>query len=141
MAISSRHPLAGRETVEFAEIASEPFAALPASAGQAREFWLATGRRARPARVAAEVTSADEVFEVVSSGAAVTLLAEGNAVVYSRPGITCIPVADLEPGPARGGVAPARPPARRPGLHPHLPRRGRRPRAEQGKPAHVTERP
>ena len=33
----------------------------------------------------------------MSSGAAVTLLAEGNAVVYSRPGITCIPVADLEP--------------------------------------------
>ncbi len=46
VAISSRHPLAGREAVEFAEIASEPFAALPASAGPAREFWLATGRRA-----------------------------------------------------------------------------------------------
>jgi len=98
VAISSRHPLAGREAVEFAEIVSEPFAALPASAGPTREFWLATGRRAgRPARVAAEVTSADEVFEIVSSGAAVTLLAEGNAVVYSRPVITCIPVADLEP--------------------------------------------
>jgi len=98
VAISSRHPLAGRQAVEFDEIAGEPFAALPASAGPARDFWLATGRRAgRPARVAAEVTSADEVFEIVSSGAAVTLLAEGNAVVYSRPGITCIPVVDLEP--------------------------------------------
>jgi DNA-binding transcriptional LysR family regulator len=98
VAVSSRHPLAGRETVEFAEIGAEPFAALPASAGPARDFWLATSRRAgRPARVAAEVTSADEVFEIVSSGAAVTLLAEGNAVVYSRPGIVCIPVVDLEP--------------------------------------------
>jgi hypothetical protein len=27
----------------------------------------------------------------------VALLAEGNAVVYSRPGIICIPVTDLEP--------------------------------------------
>jgi DNA-binding transcriptional LysR family regulator len=98
VAISSRHPLAGRQAVEFAEIAGEPFAALPVSAGPAREFWLATGGRAgTPARVAAEVASADEVFEIVSSGAAVTLLAEGNAVVYSRPGITCIPVVDLEP--------------------------------------------
>jgi DNA-binding transcriptional LysR family regulator len=98
VALSSQHPLAGREAIEFAEIAGEPFAALPASAGSARDFWLAAGRRAgRPARVAAEVTSADEVFEIVSSGAAVTLLAEGNAVVYSRPGITCIPVVDLEP--------------------------------------------
>jgi len=98
VALGSRHRLAGRQAVEFAEIAGEPFAALPASAGPARDFWLATGRRAgRPARVATEVTSADEVFEIVSSGAAVTLLAEGNAVVYSRPGITCIPVVDLEP--------------------------------------------
>jgi DNA-binding transcriptional LysR family regulator len=108
VAISSQHPLAGREAVEFAEIAGEPFAALPASAGAARDFWLATGQRAgRPARVATEVTSADEVFEIVSSGAAVTLLAEGNAVVYSRPGITCIPVVDLEP--ARLAVAWRRP--------------------------------
>jgi hypothetical protein len=43
------------------------------------------------------VTTADEVFELVASGAAVTLLAEGNAIVYSRPGITCIPVTGLEP--------------------------------------------
>jgi DNA-binding transcriptional LysR family regulator len=98
VALGRQHRLAGRQAVEFAEIAGEPFAALPASAGPARDFWLATGQRAgRPARIATEVTSADEVFEIVSSGAAVTLLAEGNAVVYSRPGITCIPVVDLEP--------------------------------------------
>ncbi|MBO0823845.1 MAG: hypothetical protein J2P27_08305 [Actinobacteria bacterium] len=31
------------------------------------------------------------------AGTAVTLLAEGNAAVYARPGITCIPVTGLEP--------------------------------------------
>jgi DNA-binding transcriptional LysR family regulator len=47
--------------------------------------------------VAAEVSTADEVFEIVSSGAAITLLAEGNAAIYARQGVVCIPVGGLEP--------------------------------------------
>jgi DNA-binding transcriptional LysR family regulator len=99
VALSTAHPLAGRDEVSFAEIAGEPFAALPASAGPARDFWLAVGERSgNPPRIAADVSSADEVFELVGTGTAVTLLAEGNAAVYARPGITCIPVTGLEPG-------------------------------------------
>jgi DNA-binding transcriptional LysR family regulator len=98
VAVSSRHPLAGRAAVTFAEIAGDPFAALPASAGAARDFWLALDSRAGwPPRIAAEASSADEIFELVAAGTAVTLLAEGNAAVYSRSGITCIPVTGLEP--------------------------------------------
>ena len=104
VAVSARHPLAGRQSVEFAEIVNEPVAALPASAGAQRDFWLAADARGgRPARVAAEVNAADEKLEVVSSGAAVTLLAEGNAGIYAREGIVCIPVSGLEP--ARLAVA------------------------------------
>ena len=96
--LSTAHPLAGRQAVEFTELAGEPFAALPASAGPLRDFWLAVDERAgRPPRVAAEVTTADEAFELVASGAAVVLLSEGNATIYSRPGITCIPVTGLKP--------------------------------------------
>jgi DNA-binding transcriptional LysR family regulator len=107
VALSVAHPLAGRSSVSFAEIADEPITALPAAAGAARDFWLAgaardfwlaaSAREGVPARVAAEVSSADEVFEVVSSGAAITLLAEGNALIYARPGIVCVPVGDLAP--------------------------------------------
>jgi len=97
-ALSAGHPLARRREIKFAEIADEPFAALPRTAGPLREFWLATDQRAgRPAVIAAEVTSADEKFEIVSTGAAVALVAEGNAVVYNRPGIACVPVSDLGP--------------------------------------------
>jgi DNA-binding transcriptional LysR family regulator len=104
VALSACHPLAERHEVCFAEIAGEPFLALPRAAGPLRDFWLATSQRAGTApTVAAEVTSADETFEIVSSGAAVTLLAEGNAIVYARPGIVCIPVTDL--GPAQLAVA------------------------------------
>jgi DNA-binding transcriptional LysR family regulator len=98
VAISARHPLAERQTIEFTEIVDEPVAALPASAGSQRDFWLAADARAgRPPRVAAEVSAADAKFEIVSSGAAITLLAEGNAGIYSREGIVCIPVSGLEP--------------------------------------------
>ena len=98
VALSTRHPLAERVEVEFAEIMSEPVAALPASAGPLRDFWLAIDQRAGHApRLAAEVSTADEVFEIVSSGAAVTLLAEGNAAIYARQGIVCIPVSGLKP--------------------------------------------
>jgi DNA-binding transcriptional LysR family regulator len=98
VALSTRHPLAGRQAVDFAEIIGEPVAALPPSAGPLRDFWLATNHRAgQPPRIATEVTTADEVFEIVASGTAITLLAEGNAIVYSRPGIACIPVIGLEP--------------------------------------------
>ena len=97
-ALSAGHALADRREVKFADIASEPFAALPLAAGPLREFWLATDQRAgRPPIVAAEVTSADEKFEIVSTGAAVALVSEGNAVVYDRPGIVCVPVSDLAP--------------------------------------------
>lgn len=98
VAISGRHPLADRQTIEFSEIINEPVAALPASAGAQRDFWLALDARAgRPPRVAGEVSAADEKFEIVSSGAAITLLAEGNAGIYSREGIVCIPVSGLQP--------------------------------------------
>ncbi|MGH3293065.1 MAG: LysR family transcriptional regulator, partial [Trebonia sp.] len=98
VAISARHPLADRESIEFSEIVNEPVAALPVSAGAQRDFWLAADARAgRPPQVAAEVNAADEKFEIVSSGAAITLLAEGNAGIYSRERIVCIPVRGLEP--------------------------------------------
>ena len=96
--IGARHPLADRQTIEFSEIINEPAAALPAWAGAQRDFWLAIEARAgRPPQVAAEVSAADEKLEIVSSGAAITLLAQGNAGIYSREGIVCIPVSGLEP--------------------------------------------
>ena len=97
-ALSAGHRLAGRREIKFADICAEPFAALPRTAGPLREFWLATDQRAgKPAVVAAEVTSADEKFEIVSAGVAVALVSEGNAVVYDRPDIVCVPVSDLSP--------------------------------------------
>jgi DNA-binding transcriptional LysR family regulator len=98
VAVSNEHRLARRTAVAFHELADEPFVALPPSAGPLRDFWLATDqRRGAPARVVAEVTNADEKLEIIASGAAVGLVAQGNATVYTRPDIVCIPVTDLTP--------------------------------------------
>jgi DNA-binding transcriptional LysR family regulator len=98
VAVGAGHRLAGLEIVSFTELADEPFLALPISAGPLRDFWLgAEDRNGRAPLVAADVTSADETFELVASGKAIVLLAEGNAVIYARPGIACIPVDGLSP--------------------------------------------
>jgi DNA-binding transcriptional LysR family regulator len=62
-----------------------------------REFWLATEQRSRPARIGAEATTADEAFEAVASGLGVVLLAAGNAAIYRRDDVVCVPVPDLPP--------------------------------------------
>jgi len=98
VALSAKHPLAARSSVSFLAIADEPLLALPESAGPLRDFWLANDQRSgQPARIAAEVTSADETFEMVAAGVAAHLMAEGNAAIYARPGIACVPVDDLDP--------------------------------------------
>jgi DNA-binding transcriptional LysR family regulator len=98
VALSAKHPLAARSSVSFLAIADEPLLALPESAGPLRDFWLANDQRGgQPARIAAEVTSADETFEMGAAGVAAHLMAEGNAAIYARPGIACVPVDDLDP--------------------------------------------
>jgi DNA-binding transcriptional LysR family regulator len=98
VALPSTHRLAAYEEIPFEELLDEPFIAMPPEAGELREFWLATAeRRGRPVAIGAVATSSDETFEAIASGLGVHLLAEGNAVIYARPGITCRPVRGLAP--------------------------------------------
>ncbi|MBV9848031.1 MAG: LysR family transcriptional regulator [Kutzneria sp.] len=98
VALPPCHRLADRNEVNFAELLDEPFIALPAEAGELREFWLATEERAgHPVRIGREVVSTDAAFEAVASGAGVCLLAEGNVAIYRRPDIVCRPVAGVSP--------------------------------------------
>ncbi|WP_207922498.1 LysR substrate-binding domain-containing protein [Micromonospora sp. KC606] len=83
--------------VSFADLADEPFIALPPEAGVLREFWLGNDQRPAPARVVATAETADEAFEMVASGLGVVLLAAGNARIYQREDIVCRAVAGLSP--------------------------------------------
>ncbi|WP_433273463.1 LysR family transcriptional regulator [Actinosynnema sp. CS-041913] len=97
VALPARHRLAARAAVPFEDLADEPFIALPPSAGSRRDFWLATDQRRTPPRIAAEVDTADETFEAVSSGLGIVLLSAGNVAVYQREDVVCRPVSGLPP--------------------------------------------
>ncbi len=97
LAIVEDHRLADRDAVAFDDIVDLPLIALPASAGPLRDHWLAQGRRQRPAPVAAVASTADETMEAVAAGIGAVLISAGNAPIYDRPGITFVPITDLEP--------------------------------------------
>ncbi|GAA3126206.1 DNA-binding transcriptional LysR family regulator [Kribbella aluminosa] len=96
-ALPAEHPLAAQAEISFADLADEAFVALPVAAGPLRDFWLGVDARPTPRLIAAEATAADEVLELVSAGVGIALIAEGNARLYQRPGLTFRPVPDLEP--------------------------------------------
>ncbi|WP_166844700.1 LysR family transcriptional regulator [Isoptericola sp. BMS4] len=92
------HPLARRESVEFADLMDEPFLALPRTAGPLRDYWLALDARdGRPPRVGAEVASTEETYEALVDGRGVCLLAAGNAPLISLGGVVTRPVRGIEP--------------------------------------------
>jgi DNA-binding transcriptional LysR family regulator len=97
VALAPRHRLATLSTVPFADLADEPFIALPKSAGPQRDFWLGTAARGSPALIAGEVETAEESFEAVAAGLGITLLAAGNAEIYHRDDVVCRPVSGLPP--------------------------------------------
>ncbi|MFF8384664.1 LysR family transcriptional regulator [Streptomyces kanasensis] len=98
VALPDTHPLAGRAALDFADLADEPFLALPAAAGPLRDHWLAVDARGgRPPRVGAEVAGTEETYEALVAGLGVVLVAEGNAPLVSLGGVTTRPVRDLAP--------------------------------------------
>lgn len=97
VAFPSGHELAKKAVVAVSDLEDEPFIALPRSAGALRDFWLASDQRPSPARVGAEVTTAEEAFEAVVLGIGVVLLSAGNAEIYKRDGVACRPVSGLPP--------------------------------------------
>ncbi|SDK50811.1 LysR family transcriptional regulator [Nonomuraea jiangxiensis] len=97
VALPDDHALAGLTEVPFAALRDEPFIALPAAAGPLRDYWL--GRDARDDEPVVGVTAhtPEEVFEAVTGGLGVVLVAEGNAALYDRPGLVYRPVTGLPP--------------------------------------------
>ncbi|WP_369240690.1 LysR family transcriptional regulator [Streptomyces sp. R21] len=113
VALPDTHPLAAREEVDFADLADEPFLALPESAGPLRDYWLALDARdGRAPRIGAEIASTEETYEALVAGLGVCLVAAGNAPLISLGGVTTRPVRGI--GPSRYALAWRREDAGRP---------------------------
>ncbi|CAM5519428.1 LysR family transcriptional regulator [Streptomyces viridochromogenes] len=98
VALPEAHPLAARPEVDFADLADEPFLALPKSAGPLREHWLALDERGgRPPRIGAEIASTEETYEALVAGLGICLVASGNAPLITLGGVVSLPVRGLSP--------------------------------------------
>lgn len=98
IALPATHRFADRELIDFADLLDEPFLALPESAGEGREFWLAIADRGgRPPVIGGEITSAEETYEAVAAGEGIALLAEGNAPLVARGNVVVRPVRGVAP--------------------------------------------
>ena len=98
VALPEDHPLAAREEVDFADLLDEPFLALPESAGELRDHWLALDARdGRPPRIGAEISSTEETYEALVDGRGVVLVATGNAPLITLGGVVTRPVRGITP--------------------------------------------
>ena len=98
VAMTDRHRLCDRSSVDFDDLMEEPFLALPESAGPLRDYWLAADhRQGRTPIIGAEITSADETYESPVDGRGICLLASSNAPSVTRGGIVTRPVDGLPP--------------------------------------------
>ncbi|MET8796086.1 LysR family transcriptional regulator [Nocardia sp. NPDC004568] len=104
VALASAHPLAERESIDFAELLDEPFVAAPAETGAWRDFWLVVAERAgRAPRIGAVTEQPDAWLSAIANGYGIALAPESSARFYARPGITYRPVTGGAP--SRVGVA------------------------------------
>ncbi|PWG07304.1 LysR family transcriptional regulator [Streptomyces sp. V2] len=98
VALSEKHPLATKETLDFADLLNEPFLALPEAAGPLRDHWLALDARGdSPPHIAAEIASTEETYEALVDGRGICLLAAGNAPLITLGGVITRPVHGLSP--------------------------------------------
>ena len=94
--LPAAHPLAARESIDFADLLDEPFLALPESSGPLRDYWLALDRRdGRRPVIGAEIASTDETAEALAAGLGVCLIAAGNASLFRDDAIAVRDVAGL----------------------------------------------
>ncbi len=110
VALASRHPLASRRTLTFADLRGESFIVNPmAPEGSSPPRWLAEQRRhGLPGRVAAKARSPEEIITLVGAGRGVCLMPEAAALHDRRSDVAYVPVTDAEPAVVSLAWAPDR---------------------------------
>ncbi|MFH9042940.1 LysR family transcriptional regulator [Streptomyces sp. NPDC017966] len=98
VALPEAHPLTVRADLTLADLADEPFLALPPSTGVLRDHWLALDERpGGPPLIGAEIAGTEETYEALVAGLGICLVAAGNAPLLTLGGVTTRPVHGLSP--------------------------------------------
>ncbi|MGW5515850.1 LysR family transcriptional regulator [Nocardia africana] len=98
VALPESHPLAAQSVVDFADLLDEPFLALPESAAELRDYWLAVDARGgRAPTIGAVISSTEETYEALLNGDGVVLLAAGNVPLIAHEGVVAREVRGIGP--------------------------------------------
>ncbi|WP_405855001.1 LysR family transcriptional regulator [Streptomyces sp. NBC_00090] len=98
VALPAAHPLAARESLDFADLLDEPFLALPDTAPELRDHWLALDcRGGRPPVIGGRIAGTDETYEALVGGLGICLVAAGNVPLLAREGVVARPVRGVTP--------------------------------------------
>jgi DNA-binding transcriptional LysR family regulator len=105
LAVATDHPLAQRESVRMADIIDEPLIATYTNDTTWDDFWLAVDVRPEGQRpvISHRVETLDEELMLVATQGAMTITAQAAERYLPRPGVACIPIADIPP--SLGAVA------------------------------------
>lgn len=92
------HPLAGRVSIQLAELLGEPWVVSVSLDRVYQDFALETAaRRGHPPMTGPSVRNIDEYLEAVRAGQGIGLAPASAARYYGRPGVVYVPVPDARP--------------------------------------------
>lgn len=99
VALWADHPLAGRESISFAELGDERLLVLPEGSGPARETGFGPPDEERETRelFTHVVTTVDETMEAIEAKLGVCLVMVSFAIAYERPTVRPVLVEDIPP--------------------------------------------
>jgi DNA-binding transcriptional LysR family regulator len=95
--LSDRHPLAGRDAIDVAELFDDPWPPPNTEDRACRDFWLANEHRTAPARLGPATRSLDKLLHLLTSGQVVTLAGDWTLPFFRRPGLAVVRVRDVAP--------------------------------------------
>jgi DNA-binding transcriptional LysR family regulator len=96
--ISEAHPLARRRTISVRELFDDRWIVADTDDIICRDFWLAMSHRGgKPAKLGHTTASIDKFIQLVVAGEVVGLAAAWVEDAFSRPGVSFVPVIDIEP--------------------------------------------
>jgi DNA-binding transcriptional LysR family regulator len=95
VALSDQHPLAGRPSVTFSEIADEPWIEIDDPDPVWCGFWRLTALRTAPLRVGASGRSLEDMLEAARTRQAVGVVAESVARAQPWPQLAFVRVTDI----------------------------------------------
>ena len=93
--VASAHPLAGKETVQVADLAADHLLQDPDAVPEWRE--IAVELRNGERRPVPPIHSVEEKLELVAGGQGIAVIPESTANFYTRTGVAAIRVEDLSP--------------------------------------------